>query len=317
MASPSEISDPFFNIKTNEQSANDDSTKIVSAQFSNRLHVVGQGTIAVKSNATSSLQFFVATANEDDPTPELCIRPEKVTWKISGLPDADFQWIKCPNAGFLCPGTETTYWLSINGADGIIRYGKRLASEAMTLYETELKNYWGCFKQKRHAWLARARHVHVRKDYFHVKPVIAPLPVLFDYSPWILSKDHVTLMEIDQAIYTSPTCLPIECRTLYDNITATPSLLDSKEYPEFPSAVQRSCDTPGYWGYERLRAQATENKTTLESSRLVFTLRYNLVGLRHVQDLSLLLTIMIDRSSQCPLHSRNLACRPLVSYPRI
>ena len=136
-----------------------------------------------------------------------------------------------------------------------------------------------------------------QEDTFDVKSVIAPLPVLYDCFPWILSKDHVTLMEIDQGVYTSAACLPTECRTLYNNITATPILLNSKELPDFLGAVQRSCNTPDYWGCEKLREQAMENKTTLESSRLVFTLGYNPVSLRHVQVLSLLLTIMIERSS--------------------
>ena len=139
MASPSEFRDLFFDMKTDGPSPNDDSTKIVCAQFSNRLYVVGQGTIAVKSSATSSLQFFVTTDDENDPTLELCICPEEIFWKISGLSDPDFQWIKCPNAGFLCPDTDTTYWLSINGADGIIRYGKHLSNGAMTLTKPNLR----------------------------------------------------------------------------------------------------------------------------------------------------------------------------------
>ncbi len=107
---------------------------------------------------------------------------------------------------------------------------------------------------------------------------IWPLPVVLDLSPFVISGQDISLIELERGDYTTPVNLPASCQQLYGNVAGPEILLDTPDFPEFSKAIQRSVSTPGLIGYQLLKSKDTEfGKPNFEGTYLRITLGYNLV----------------------------------------
>lgn len=116
----------------------------------NELKVVGQGTIAVKSTATQSIEFLVSkkSDNGDAGFPKLSLKLTQTQAVFSKktqtgeTPLTGTISVKRPEASQFIPQSSppggTVYWLSIDRSNWLLRYGKYYTSNALTLIEVKL-----------------------------------------------------------------------------------------------------------------------------------------------------------------------------------
>lgn len=116
----------------------------------NELKVVGQGTIAVKSTATQSIEFLVSkkSDNGDAGFPKLSLKLTQTQAVFSKktqtgeTPLTGTISIKRPEASQFIPQSSppggTVYWLSIDRSNWLLRYGKYYTFNALTLIEVKL-----------------------------------------------------------------------------------------------------------------------------------------------------------------------------------
>ena len=89
------------------------------------------------------------------------------------------------------------------------------------------------------------------------KMKIHPLPVVMDLSPFVISDQKVSLLQLEKNNYTIFANLPEACQVLYHNVAGPEITLEAEDFP-FAAAIQRSVSTEGLWGYETLMKKATE-----------------------------------------------------------
>lgn len=160
MADPLHFADPFWGDSSDESIPSNafksmpyiskpsvSESKPVSVM---ELKVVGQGTIAVKSTATQSIEFLVSKRSNDqeDGFPKLSLKltqtqavfskkTQQGETALSGKVN-----VKRPEASRYIPSTSppggTVYWLSIDRSNWLLRYGKYYTSNALTLIEMKL-----------------------------------------------------------------------------------------------------------------------------------------------------------------------------------
>ena len=116
------------------------------------LKVVGQGTIAVKTTASKSIEFLVSQKSQDQKNsfPKLCLKITQTeaffTKKTKDgeirFPKEDVIWTRPEASQYIpspSPPSGTVYWFSIDRSNSLLRYGKYYTSNAMTLREMKLK----------------------------------------------------------------------------------------------------------------------------------------------------------------------------------
>lgn len=98
-----------------------------------------------------------------------------------------------------------------------------------------------------------------------------------DLSPFVLSDEKISLLDLERGIYTTPANLPKACQTLYGNVAGPKILLDTPDFPEFSKAIERSVSTDGLLGYKLLKAKSGEfGHDDFKGTYLRITLGYNL-----------------------------------------
>lgn len=115
------------------------------------LKVVGQGTIAVKTTASQSIEFLVSkkSENQKNSFPKLCLKITKdealFTKKTKDGDErleGDLIWTRPEASRYIpspSPSTGTVYWFSVDRSNSLLRYGKYYTSNAMTLRQMKLK----------------------------------------------------------------------------------------------------------------------------------------------------------------------------------
>ncbi|KAI9147201.1 RmlC-like cupin domain-containing protein [Paramyrothecium foliicola] len=253
------------------------------------LPIAGQGTIAVSSDAKTLLELSVTTDLLGSPTLHLVVGVAEVLLYYeneTGKHDIPYCVTKTNKETMedcmLNVGVKTTYWLSLDANNGMLRYGKYYTSKAMTLIEAQLKfeNSGGLMvwrEPTKFSWLERVKTVEATQDQGEsLVPIIHPLPVVIDRSPFVRPADQVTLLDLDSGTYTAPANLPEACQVLYGNVAGTKIVLADDDFPDFAEAIQYSCSTPGRWGYEKLAEKAGEFTSDPNGTYLRITLGYNL-----------------------------------------
>ncbi|MCJ1366397.1 hypothetical protein MMC16_005525 [Acarospora aff. strigata] len=261
------------------------------------LLIRGQGTIAVLSDARDRLLFSIKTDTAGAPTLYLDIgRSEcRMYYKRHSVSKPmsialDVAHGRPEDAPYLWSGKPTIYWLSIDKCNGILRYGKHYTNVAHTLLLAKLKKkgkdeksgddgvmVW--INPKKNAWLEGLRTVEVIQDNGESpkKTKINPEPVVLDRSPFVISDQRISLQQLESNQYTVPANLPTACQILYQNVAGPNIVLNSKEFPDFADAIQRSVSTKGLWGYKKLRAKAHAfGKEEFNSTYLRITIGTNL-----------------------------------------
>lgn len=254
------------------------------------LPVTGQGTIAVRSAAINLLKISVSTSPEllDGPILHLDIGPSNFLFYFenkAGKHEIPFNVLKGQDACYLNSGLETTYWLSLDKENGILRYGKYFTNKSMTLVEATLKqeNKDGVMiwkNEEQFSWLEKVKTTEVMQDDGQDEPgtTLLPLPVVIDLSPFVLSSDRITLRELESGQYTVPVNLPDACQTLYGNVAGMSIMLDDDDFPDFTRAIEWSCSNPEGWAYKKLIEKAGEfGKSNPDMTYLRITLGYNQV----------------------------------------
>ncbi|KXJ86156.1 RmlC-like cupin domain-containing protein [Microdochium bolleyi] len=177
-------------------------------------------------------------------------------------------------------GIETTYWLSIDKENGVVRYGKYWTHKNLTCFEATYKgpNEKGALVwiDEKYKWLAQLRHVDIIQDGDSDTPptlAILPVAVVMDESPFIVSSDSVTLAQLETGAVTVPANLPEACQRLYGNVTGKEIILNDKEFPNFTDAIEMSCRREDGWCHKRLKTKA--GKGDPDATYLRITLGFN------------------------------------------
>jgi hypothetical protein len=98
-----------------------------------------------------------------------------------------------------------------------------------------------------------------------------------DLSPYVVSSQNISLLDLDRGIYTTPANLPAACQTLYGNVAGPEIVLDITDFPYFSKAIQRSVSTKGLLGHTLLEAKSKEfGPEDFSATYLRITLGYNL-----------------------------------------
>jgi hypothetical protein len=92
-----------------------------------------------------------------------------------------------------------------------------------------------------------------------------------DLSPYVVSSQNISLLDLDRGIYTTPANLPAACQTLYGNVAGPEIVLDITDFPYFSKAIQRSVSTKGLLGHFWKPSQ--KNLALRISQRLTSALR--------------------------------------------
>ncbi|KAF2722171.1 hypothetical protein K431DRAFT_245419 [Polychaeton citri CBS 116435] len=302
MATAQRFFDPFFSSKHQTPTIVDDgpskfngSVQCVSPLLPNKgevFPVEGQGTVAARATVKNLLNFIINTDSKSDPSLQLSIGREEVLFFAKTQEQSleqisiPFKYLKTEDACWINSKKPTTYWLSIDTENGILRYGKYYTNKSMTLLEAVLKRkddtgvyVWE--DPKSFDWLERVTTAQVTQDDGtqldddDVK--IWPLPVMMDLSPFVVPGDEITLTQLENGTYTVPANLPESCQRLYGNVAGKKILLDDDDFPDFSKAIERSCVTENCWAYQTLAKKAQEfgEKPNLECTYLRITLGYN------------------------------------------
>jgi hypothetical protein len=98
-----------------------------------------------------------------------------------------------------------------------------------------------------------------------------------DLSPYVISNQNISLLDLERGVYTTPANLPAACQTLYGNVAGPDITLDTPQFPDFSKAIQRSVSTEGLLGYKLLKAKSSEfGHEDFLGTYLRITLGYNL-----------------------------------------
>lgn len=98
-----------------------------------------------------------------------------------------------------------------------------------------------------------------------------------DLSPFVMSDEKISLLDLERGTYTAPANLPKACQTLYGNVAGPNILLDTPHFPDFSKAIERSVSMEGLLGYKLLKAKTGEfGQDDFKETYLRITLGYDL-----------------------------------------
>ncbi|KUJ13485.1 uncharacterized protein LY89DRAFT_754246 [Mollisia scopiformis] len=252
------------------------------------LPVTGQGIIAVSSSAKVQILFVINCPKKSQNNLYLQIGAAEISLSfgpsMTRTESIPTKLIQQESACYLNPGVQTTYWLSIDGPNGVLRYGKYYTNKSMTLLEATLKKeekpgvpVW---ISSEYSWLADLKDVDIvtTESAAYTKVIIHPLPVVIELSPFIISSQDASLPDLNQGKYAIPVNLPQACQVLYGNVAGPNIILDTPAFPDFSAAIERSVSTPGLWGHTKLMEKSTEFGSTpnFEGTYLRITIGHNL-----------------------------------------
>lgn len=103
--------------------------------------------------------------------------------------------------------------------------------------------------------------------------VYQPLPVVSKKPPIIVPNESITLDQLAAGSVTVPANLSTECQRLYANVAGPNILLNTPDFPDFSTAIERSVNTEGLLCQKLLKAKSTElGKDDYKSTYLRVTL---------------------------------------------
>lgn len=268
------------------------------SQFS-LLPIQGQGTIAISATNASKLVIKLSRGEDTTNYLSLVVSEDECYFSIGEDPETgtqiqgdifknnrntlDIDLIK--HSCYLRPDATDLYWLSLDRASGILRYGKKYLNAGLTLYEAKLKHKASedrmeVWKDQQYQFLDHVDYVQVLQvggDMEALRVAVQPLPIVNTLSPFVISGQSITLDDLASGVYTVPENLPPECQKLYHNVAGPNIALDTADFPEFSAAIQRSVNTPGLIGHTLLKAKATEfGKEDFDGTYLRITLGHDL-----------------------------------------
>ncbi|KAJ7117194.1 RmlC-like cupin domain-containing protein [Mycena crocata] len=236
------------------------------------LPITGQGTIAVRTRTSAGLQIVVDGAAKKSLvlhiTADSC---DLYVVETGGVPAPPSEATRIPAialkgtaATYLNSEAETTYWLSLDNANGVLRYGKHYLSSAQTLLQAVLKSDDNEGKKtwcdQRYKWLDGLKTFSVTSDGEEIPQAnirVLRLPIVRDLLPYI-AHDQLSLLDLEHGTFTVPANLPPTCQTLYHNVGGPNIVLNTPDFPEFSKAIQRSVSTAGCLGHKLLEKKAGE-----------------------------------------------------------
>ena len=99
-------------------------------------------------------------------------------------------------------------------------------------------------------------------------PVTSNIPLLI--------KNNLSMNHIAKGVYLHKSHLSNVSQVLYDSISGKKFILDSKDFPDFSKAIERSINTPGLWCNKRLIEKSNEfGKSDILETYLRITLTQN------------------------------------------
>ncbi|KAF3906734.1 hypothetical protein AA313_de0202059 [Arthrobotrys entomopaga] len=220
------------------------------------LSIDGKGTIAVKSWATSNVEFRVKTTGETY-YPMLILKVTNSTVKFlhkdgngneTVLPHKVVRPESNPYVPKAAPKDGTVYWLSVDRSNGMLRYGKHYTCKALTLMEVS-------FDPQPDLWLDKLGPVEIDDGSMSSQVKISRLPVIVDLPPTVVTSEEVSLHDLSLSRVTTWANLPEACQKLYHNVAGKKVALESSNFEKLADAIHQSVTTEGYWGHSKLRSK--------------------------------------------------------------
>ncbi|KAJ3756185.1 hypothetical protein EV360DRAFT_48420 [Lentinula raphanica] len=166
---------------------------------------------------------------------------------------------------YLDVNRQTTYWLSIDCPNGILKYGKGYLSSNLTLLEARLKKLddHGCMVWPDDTWsfLEKLKEVRVLQtggDTRTLSVTTEILPLGDAPSPYVIPDYRISMNDLETNDFTVVANLPVECQKLYANVAGPNIILNTPDFPAFGRAIERSVNTEGCLGYSLLMRKAGE-----------------------------------------------------------
>ncbi|KAJ3741308.1 hypothetical protein DFH05DRAFT_328142 [Lentinula detonsa] len=240
------------------------------------LDLEGQGTISVSASAAAELCICVSSADRSRPSLYLDVTPTSCTFSYGYYTSANMIPARPPpESAYVGAGTgpgmyldvnrQTTYWLSIDCPNGILKYGKGYMSSNLTLLEARLKKLdeHGCMVWSEETWsfLEKIKEVRVLQtggDMRALSVTTRTLPLVDAPSPYVLPDYRISMNDLESNNYTVIANLPVECQKLYANVAGPNIVLNTPDFPAFGRAIERSVSTEGCLGHTLLMRKAGE-----------------------------------------------------------
>ncbi|KAJ3847274.1 hypothetical protein EV368DRAFT_69240 [Lentinula lateritia] len=224
------------------------------------LDLEGQGTISVSASAAAELCICISSADHSHPSLYLDITPTSCTFSygyytsattIPARPPPDSPYVGTDGGAGSGPGMyldvnrQTTYWLSIDCPNGILKYGKGYLSSNLTLLEARLKKLddhgrmiwpetWN-FLEK----LTEVRVLQTGGDMRALSVSTQTLPLVDAPSPYVIPDYRVSMNDLESNNFTVVANLPVECQ-----LTACHDLFTASD--SFPNNLATSNPSPTF-----------------------------------------------------------------------
>ncbi|KAJ3929093.1 MAG: hypothetical protein NXY57DRAFT_1041080 [Lentinula lateritia] len=197
------------------------------------LDLEGQGTISVSASAAAELCICISSADRSHPSLYLDITPTSCTFSygyytsattIPARPPPDSPYVGTGGGAGSGPGMyldvnrQTTYWMSIDCPNGILKYGKGYLSSNLTLLEARLKKMddhgrmvwpetW-TFLEK----LTEVRVLQTGGDMHALSVATQTLPLVDAPSPYVIPDYRISMNDLESNNFTVVANLPVECQ---------------------------------------------------------------------------------------------------------
>lgn len=227
------------------------------------LPVRGQGTIAFSFAAASAFRIVVnKDAQQSDGKHVLVLDVGvQVTCFRLRNDQSRSSIIACTaeRQALLEPGAVRQYWLSLDGKNRRLRFGKGELQAQLVVFQCELP-VPEAGNVDAYAFMAELRHialVGVPRD-TSMRHLLWPVPVTLSLPPSIVPPDRLTLDAIAANEHTVITSLPPACQVLYGKVAGAAIALDTPDFPDFSRAIEHSIRVPGGVCQARLAAKASQ-----------------------------------------------------------
>ncbi|KAF9915971.1 hypothetical protein FBU30_001610 [Linnemannia zychae] len=244
-------------------------------------YVKGQGTISFTIKTDKPFRIVLGSEKSlDGKLLVLEVGLEKtVLRRDNGMEQASVIAETTDPKALLNPGTEISYWLSLNYLDARVRFGKGEMLPKLVVFEvmppsdpTIRSEVSANYKKLRYIGLANKQGeppVPSEHRLWSLPVVLAPPPVL-------VPSDRITLEMIARNEATVVACLPDACQILYENVAGPDIKLDTPDFRDFSAAINYSIVTPGCICFEKLKEKAEEfGKYDLKGTYLRITMGPN------------------------------------------
>lgn len=206
-----------------------------------KLIVKGQGTYALKTINTNGFQVKLV-ANDK----HLLFTIDKNKSQLYSVSNNKKELLVEHNHITLDKDINATYWLSINGLNGIFKFGIGEVRNDLTKFEFETNLKW-------------THEIGSVEPSDNTEPIMLYRdPIVYDPSLKIIPTDEITIEDIALNNYVVPTDLTESCQKLYNNISGKNFKLNTSDFPDFIDAIEYSIKTEGCWCFETLKEKANE-----------------------------------------------------------